>query len=98
MFYGDDAYNGAEIGVFEQADKVCLNGFLESTDSRRLEAEVGLEVLGNFTNETLEGKLSDQELSRLLVTTDLTESNSSRLVSVGFLLAGVSSVQTLQVC
>jgi len=58
---------------------------LEGTDGRRLEAKVGLEVLGDFTNETLEWELSDQELSRLLVTTDLTESDGSWLVSVGLL-------------
>lgn len=34
--------------------------------------------------ETLR-KLSDQELSGLLVTTDLTESDSSRLVAMGLL-------------
>ena len=58
---------------------------MESTDSRRLEAQVRLEVLGDLTNETLEGELSDEELGRLLVTTDLTESNGTRLVSVGLL-------------
>jgi len=33
----------------------------------------------------LEGELADEELSGLLVTTDLTESDSSWLVSVGLL-------------
>lgn len=41
--------------------------------------------MGNFTNETLEGELSDQELSGLLVTTDLTESDGSWLISVWLL-------------
>jgi histone H3 len=50
-----------------------------------LEAEVGLEVLGDFTNKSLERQLSDQELSGLLVATDLTESDSSWLISVGLL-------------
>jgi histone H3 len=68
-----------------QRDEVRLDGFLEGTDGGRLEAEVGFEVLGNLTNETLEGELSDQKLSRLLVTTDLTKSDSSWLVSVGLL-------------
>jgi len=58
---------------------------LEGTDGGRLEAEVGLEVLGNLTNQTLEGELSDEELGRLLVTTDLTESDGTRLISVGLL-------------
>jgi len=77
--------DGTQVGVLEQGNKVSLNGLLKSTNGRRLEAEVRLEVLGDFTDETLEGELSDQELSRLLVTTDLTESDSSRLVSVGLL-------------
>ena len=37
-----------------------------------------LEILGDFTNKPLEGQLADEELRRLLVPTDLTESDSSR--------------------
>jgi hypothetical protein len=33
----------------------------------------------------LEGELSDEELGRLLVATDLTESDGTRLISVGLL-------------
>lgn len=69
--------NGAQVGIFEEGDEVGLNGLLESTDGRRLESEVGLEVLSDLTDETLERKLSDEELSGLLVTTDLTESDGS---------------------
>lgn len=69
--------DGAKVGVLKEGDEVGLNGLLKSTDGGRLEAEVRLEVLGDFTDETLEGELSDQELSGLLVTTDLTESDSS---------------------
>ena len=69
--------DGAKISIFEEGDEVSLNGLLESTDGRRLEAKVRLEVLGDFTNKTLEGELSDQELGGLLVTTDLTESDGS---------------------
>ena len=50
-----------------------------------LEAQVSLEVLGDLTNETLEGQLADQKLSGLLVATDLTESHGSRLVAVRLL-------------
>ena len=77
--------DGAQVGVLEEGDEVSLNGLLKSTNGGRLEAEVGLEVLGDLTDETLEGELSDEELGRLLVTTDLTESDSSWLVSVGLL-------------
>ena len=89
--------DGAKIGVceislgivgmstLEQGDKVSLNGFLESTDGRRLESEIGLEVLGNFPDETLEGELADQKLSRFLVTTDFTEGNGTGAVTMGLL-------------
>jgi histone H3 len=69
--------DGAEVGVLEEGDQVGLNGLLESTDGGGLEAEVGLEVLGDLTNQTLEGELADQELSGLLVATDLTESDGT---------------------
>ena len=69
--------DGAEVGVLEERDEVSLNGLLESADGRRLEAEVRLEVLGDLTNQTLEGELADEELGRLLVATDLTESDGT---------------------
>jgi hypothetical protein len=37
----------------------------ELSDSRRLESKVGLEVLSDLSNESLEGELSDEELGRL---------------------------------
>jgi hypothetical protein len=58
---------------------------LKSANGGRLESEIGLEVLGDFTDKTLEGKFSDQELSGLLVATDLTESDGTRLVAMGLL-------------
>ena len=77
--------DGAQVGVLEEGDEVRLDGLLQSTDGGGLEAEIGLEVLGNLTNETLEGELADEELSRLLVATDLTESDGTRLVAVRLL-------------
>jgi hypothetical protein len=55
--------DGAQVGVFKERDEVGLNGLLESTDGGRLEAKVRLEILSDFTDETLEGKLADQEFS-----------------------------------
>ena len=77
--------DGAQIGIFKQADKVRLNGLLKRPNSRRLEAEIRLEVLGDFTHETLEGELADQELGRLLVATNLTEGDGSGLITMGLL-------------
>jgi len=42
--------DGTQVGVLEEGYEVRLNGLLKRTDGRGLEAEVGLEVLGNFTN------------------------------------------------
>lgn len=77
--------DGAQVGVLEEGDEVGLDGLLEGADGRRLEAEVRLEVLGDLTDQTLEGELADEELSRLLVATDLTESDGAGLVAVGLL-------------
>ena len=59
--------NGAQVGVFKQSDKVGFRGFLERENRSGLEAKIILEVLGNFTNEALEGSFADQELGGLLV-------------------------------
>ena len=77
--------DGAEVGVLEKADKVGLRRLLECDDSRRLESEVGLEVLGDFTHQTLERELADEELGRLLVASDLSESDGTWAVSVRLL-------------
>ena len=69
--------DSAEVGVLEKGDEVSLNGLLESADGRGLEAEIGLEVLGDLTDQTLEWELADQELGGLLIATDLTESDGS---------------------
>lgn len=51
--------DGTQVGILEQRHKISLNRLLESTDCRRLEAKVRLEILGDFTNETLEGELAN---------------------------------------
>ena len=77
--------DGAKVGVLEESNKVGLGGLLEGHDGGGLEPEVGLEVLGDLTDETLEGKLSDQELSRFLVSSDLSKSDGSWSVTMRFL-------------
>lgn len=69
--------DGTQVGVLKEGDQVSLNGLLKSTDGGGLEAEVGLEVLGDLTNQTLERELADQKLSGLLVATDLAESDGT---------------------
>ena len=77
--------DGAQVGVFEESYEVGFGSFLEGHDSRALETEISFEVLGDFTDQALEGKLADEELSALLVTTDLTEGNGTGPVPVGLL-------------
>ena len=67
--------DGAQVGVFKKTNQVSFGGFLESHDSGRLESKIGLEVLGDFTNQPLEGELSDQELSWFLVSPDFSKSD-----------------------
>lgn len=74
--------NCAKVGVLKEGDEVGLDGFLESTDGRRLEAEIGLEVLSNFTDQALERQLADQKLGGLLITTDLTEGDGTYYASL----------------
>ena len=57
--------DGAQVGVLEEADEVSLSSLLEREDGGALEAEVGLEVLGDLTDQALERELADQELRRL---------------------------------
>ena len=62
-----------------------LDGLLESANGGGLEAQVGFKILSNLTDETLEGKLADEELRGFLVATDLTESDGTRLIAVRLL-------------
>jgi len=77
--------DSAQIGVLKQSNEVSLTGLLESSNSSRLEPEISFEILSDFSHETLEGQLPDEELSGLLVSPDLTESDSSWPISVGLL-------------
>jgi len=45
--------DGAQIGVLEQADQVGFGSLLQGEHCRRLEAEVRLEILRDFADQTL---------------------------------------------
>ena len=77
--------DGAQVGILEQGDEVSLSSLLESHNGRALEAEIVLEILSDFTNQSLEGELADQKLSALLVLADLTESHSSGAITMRLL-------------
>ena len=42
--------DGTQVGVLEKTHEVSLAGLLQSHDSRALEPQVSLEVLGNLAN------------------------------------------------
>ena len=77
--------DGAQVGVLEKADQVGLAGFLQGHDGAALETQIGFEILSDFTDQTLEWQLSDQELSGFLVTSDFTKGDGTRSVSVRLL-------------
>ena len=76
---------GRSCHTFEETNQVGFGGFLKSSDGRGLETQVSLVVLGNLSDQTLEGELADQELSALLVPPDLTEGHGTRPEPVGLL-------------
>ena len=75
--------DGAQVGVLEQANQVGLAGLLQGQDGAALEAQVGLEVLGDLADQALEGQLADQQLRALLVLADLAQGDGARAVAVG---------------
>ena len=77
--------DGTQVGVLEQPNKVSLRGLLESRDGRRLETQIGLELLGDLTNQTLEGQLPDQQLGGLLEPSDLTKGDGTGLKAMRLL-------------
>ena len=76
--------NGTKVGIFEETYEVGFSSFLEGQHGTRLEAEFFLEIVGDLTNESLEGEFADQKFGGLLVFSDLTESYGSGSESVGF--------------
>lgn len=81
---GHDGYplgvDGAQVGVFEQAHQVRLTRLLQSHHSGRLKPQVGLEILRDFTNQTLKWQLPDQKLGALLVTPDFSQRHRTRSI------------------
>ena len=49
--------DGGKVGVLKETNQVGLSSLLQGQDGRGLEAEVGLEVLGNLPHQALEGEL-----------------------------------------
>lgn len=63
--------NGTEIGVLEESNQISLSSFLQRGYSTALEPQICFEILCDLAHETLEGKLSDQQLGAFLILSDL---------------------------
>ena len=77
--------NSTQVGILKKTNKVRLTRLLQRQDGGRLETQIGLEILSNLTHKTLEGGLTDQKISRLLILANLTKSDSTGTVTVGLL-------------
>ena len=77
--------DGAEVGVLEQGDQVSFGSLLEGKHGRALEAELLLKLVSDLADESLEGKLADEEVGGFLVLPDLPEGDGSGLEAVGLL-------------
>jgi hypothetical protein len=79
--------DGAQVSVLKEPHEVGLGGLLQRRDGGGLEAEIGLEVLRDLTDEALEGQLADEQLRALLVLTNLPERDGAGAEAVGLLHA-----------
>ena len=77
--------DGSQVSILEETDEVSLSSLLEGKDSGGLETKVSLEILSNLTDQALERELADEQLSGLLIFTDLTESHGTGPVTMGLL-------------
>ena len=75
----------AQVGVFEQANQVRFGRFLQGQDRGGLESQVSLEILGDFSDQSLERQLSDEQFRGLLVLADFSQRDGTRAVSVRLL-------------
>src|SRR6266550_4684174 len=73
--------DGTQVGVFEQTNKIGFRSLLEGGNRSTLETQISFVILSKFTNQTLEGQLTNQQFGRFLETTNFTEGDSSRLES-----------------
>jgi len=79
--------NGTEICVLEESNQISLSSFLQGGYSTALEPQICFEILCDLTHETLEGKLTDQQLCALLILSDLPQRHRTWPESVRLLHA-----------
>ena len=68
--------NGTKIGIFKEPNEISLSRLLKSRNSAALKTKVSLEILSNFSYQSLEWKFPDKKLCTLLVLSDLSQCHS----------------------
>ena len=69
--------NGTQVGILEKANKICFRSLLQSKNSARLKTQIGLKILRNLAYQPLEWEFADEQLRRLLITANFSQSDSS---------------------
>jgi len=75
----------AQVGVLKQTHQISLARLLQGHNSRALEAQICLEILSDFSHQTLEGQFANQQFSGFLVTANLSQSHGTGPVTVRLL-------------
>jgi len=78
----------AQVGVLKERHEIGLSSFLEGENGGALKAQIGFVVLGDFTDQTLEGELADQEVRGLLILANFTKSHGTRSITMWLLDTG----------
>ena len=73
--------DGTEVGVLEKSNDVGFGSLLESLKGLGLETQLMVHVHGDVTDEALEGCTGQEHIDRLLVSLDLSKSDSTSLES-----------------
>ncbi len=77
--------NCTKIGILKKSYQISLTRLLQSHDSWGLESDVTFDLRRNLPDQSLKRKFSEKQLSRLLVSSDLSGSNSPWSKSVTLL-------------
>jgi hypothetical protein len=85
VLWDTSRFYGTQAGVHKETKQVSTNDFLEGHDSLGLETKISREVHHNFSDNLLDGKLVDKELSRHLAMMGITGRNINRVVKVGLI-------------
>jgi len=72
----------AEVSVLEKSNEIGFRGFLESENRGGLESELAVEFVSDFSDESLERKLSKEEVGGLLISSDFSEGDCTGSESV----------------